>query len=433
MKKKFKKFLKNQNLIYTALCFLIVLAVVVIHFVFNIELEITGLFDIGLFSTVVLVFVVNSIALGLANHYESKQEDEEKLTQDYDALSKIYNRNAEQVKYSNKNASVINIKKGREHTKCKYKNIDGGDTFIIPAANPIYLRDKQIEILDAKDKQYRLPQEISVFSEKLLKAHNYSKTYNQLNIRLDGIAETEDKIILKCSRTTYFDSLMTNRAMDYEIGGQTVRKAFLYGPFLPSLEESQLSNHLGYNGLVETKDNYFIFILRHKNVSVSKNTLQISVGASLKSKYALNEEKTLTKEGILKAIRLEIIDELNLDKLENYDSRQEEIFSDFGINSIYYTYRELVEGGKPQLLFYTKINVGVEELKSAYNFGVKKKNKRKNKELVYKVDGYKALFVHRDEMKEIYVSPDGFTIRGKFYDAVPTMTASFALLTREIL
>ncbi len=433
MKKKLKKILKSQNIIYTALCFIIVLIVVVLHLALKIELDITSMFDIGLFSTVVLVFIVNSIALGFASFYEAKQEDEEKLTQDYDALSKIYIRDVRLVKHSNKYSALINIKKGRKHTRCKYKIINGVDTYTIPAANPIYLRDKQVEIFDDKNKQYKLPEQIANFSDKLLKAHNYSKIYNQLNIRLDGITETEEKVVLKCSRTTYFDSLMTTRAMDFNIDGTTVRNMFLYGPFLATLEESQLSNHLGYNGFVETKDNYFVFILRHKNVSVSKNTLQISVGASLKSKYALNDDKELTKDGILNAIREEIVDELNLDKLDNYNERKSEIFAEFSFDSIYYAYRELVEGGKPQLLFYTKINVNLDELKKAYSAGVCKRNIRKNKETSLKVDGYKALFVHRDQMKDIYVSPDGFTIRGKFYKAAPTMTASFSLLIEKIL
>ncbi len=432
MNKKLKKLLKNNNIIYTILCFIIVLLVALLHFIFNFTFDVSSLFDLGLFSTVVLVFIVNSLAMALASRYEAKQEDEEKLTQDYDRLSKIYVKNAILVKHENKYSAAINIRQGRKHTKCKYTNEEGFDVYTIPAANAVFIKGKQIEIVDNKDKQYILPEQIAKFRGELFKAHNYSKTYNQLNIRLDGIIDAQDKVILKCSRTTYFDSLMTNRIMDYKFNGTSVRDSFGYGPFLSSLEKSELSNHLGYNGLVETIDNYFVFVLRHKNVSVSKNTLQVSVGASLKSKYALNENMELTEEGIVGAIREEIVDELNLDKLNNYQKRKNEIFSDLGINSIYYAYRELVEGGKPQLLFYTKINVGLEELKRAYSSGVSKIKKR-NKTLSVKMDGYKALFVHRDEMKDIYISPDGFTIQGKFYKAVPTMTASFSLLVKNII
>ena len=433
MKKKLKKLLKNQNFIYTILCFVIVLFVVTIHLIFDFSLDTSNLFDLGLFSTVVLVFIGNSIALGLASFFESKQEDEEKLTQDYNKLSKMYSKNTVLVNYANKTASPLNIKEGRKRTKRESKEKDGADVYVIPAANPLLIKGKEINIFDRKDKQYKLPEEIASFRNEISRAHNYSKTYNQLNIRLDAITETDDTINLTFSRTTYFDSLMTNRAMDFQFNGTTVRNLFGYGPFLKSLEESQLSNHLGYNGLVETEDNYFVFILRHKNVSISKNTLQVSVGASLKSKYALNEKGEISKEGIVDAIREEIVDELNLEKLEKYEERKQEIFSEFGFDSIYYAYRELVEGGKPQLLFYTKIKVGLEELKKAYSNGVSNKKIKKNSEFALKRDGYKAIFVQRNEMKDIYVTPDGFTIGGKFYKAVPTMTASFALLIKEIL
>ena len=433
MKKKLKKLLKKQNIIYTLLCFVVVLVVMTIHLIFNFSLDLSKLFDLELFSTVVLVFICNSIALGLASYFESKQEDEEKLTQDYNKLSTMYLKNSVLVNYANKTASLVNIKVGRKHTKCKCEKKDGVDVYIIPAANSLLLKGKKINIIDHKDKQYILPEEIASFRKEILRAHNYSKTYNQLNIRLDGITETENTVDLTFSRTTYFDSLMTNRAMDFQFNGTTVRNLFEYGPFLTPLEESKLSNHLGYNGLIETKDNYFIFILRHKKVSVSKNTLQISVGASLKSKYALNEKGEISKDGIINAIREEIVDELNLDKLERHEERMQEIFSELSFDSIYYTYRELVEGGKPQFVFYTKINVGLEELKKAYSNGISRKKIKKNSEFALKMDGYKAIFIHRNEMKDIYVSPDGFTIRGKFYKAAPTMTASYALLIKEIL
>ena len=392
----------------------------------------SDLFDLGLFSTAVLVFIVNSIANNLTNFFVEKFEDVEKLTNDYDKISEMYAANTILVKHINKNASAQNIIVGRKHTKSKRRQENGFDVYTIPAANAINLQNKLIEIKDDKKKKYQLPEEIRAIQDKLLAAHSYSKTYNQLNIRLDNIQALNDKVIFECSRTTYFDSLLTNRVLDYKVNGITIRDMYAHGPFLSSLKESNLSNHLGFNGLVETEDNYFIFILRHKHVSISKKALQISVGASLKTKYALNEEMLLTKEGIINAIKNEIEDELNLDKLDDYKNRREQIFKGFCFDNVHYTYRELVEGGKPQLLFYVKINVPLIEIKKAYSFGVSKRILKKEKTLTVKLDGYKALYLHREKLKQIYITPDGFTIEGKFYKSVPTMTASLSLLLNSI-
>ncbi len=431
MKTKFKKLLKNQSIVYTALCFLIVVFCAIIHFIFSVDINLSSLFDIGMFSTVVLVFIVNGIAAAIAKHSEAKQEDEDKLTQDYDRLCKLYKANTELVIHVNKTSLLKNIKVGRKHTKCKREKDKSDDTYFIPIANPIFLQGTEVVINDNYEKYYTLPQGIDKIRKEIFSAHAHSKTYNQLNIRLDKLERGADKTTLHCSRTTYFDSLATNRAMDFKVNGISVRDLYAYGPFLCPLEKSQLSNHLGFGGLVETKDNYFVFILRHKRVSISKNALQISVGASLKTKYALNKDMLLTKDGIVKAMREEIADELNLTKLECYSERKDDIFNEFSFDNIYYAYRELVEGGKPQLLFYTKINLELEELKKAYSAGISPK-KVKNKEISVKVDGYKAIFVHRSEMKDIYITPDGITIKGKFYKSVPTVTGSLSLLMKHI-
>ena len=432
MKKDFKKIFKNSNVIYTVCCFVIVILFIIIHLLFGVKMDSSDLFDLGLFSTAVLVFIVNSIANNLTNFFVEKFEDVEKMTNDYDKLSQMYAANTILVKHINKTASTQNIIVGRKHTKSKRKEENGVDVYTIPAANAINLQNKLIEIKDDKTKKYQLPEEIRAIQDKLLAAHSYSKIYNQLNIRLDNIQTSNGKVVFECSRTTYFDSLSTNRVLDYKINGITIRDMYAYGPFLSSLKESNLSNHIGFNGLVETEDNYFIFILRHKRVSISKNTLQISVGASLKTKYALNEEMLVTKEGIVNAIKNEIEAELNLDKLDNYKDRREQIFKGFCFDNVHYTYRELVEGGKPQLLFYAKINVPLAELRNAYSFGVSKRIRKKEKTLSVKHDGYKALYLHREKLKEIYITPDGLTIEGKFYKSVPTMTASLSLLLNSI-
>ncbi len=63
--------------------------------------------------------------------------------------------------------------------------------------------------------------------------------------------------------------------------------------------------------------------------------------------YALDKNKELTAQGLSKAIRCEIKDELKIELPEDIDYSK----------SIFAFYRDLVEGGKPQFLFYFKTNL----------------------------------------------------------------------------
>ena len=62
---------------------------------------------------------------------------------------------------------------------------------------------------------------------------------------------------------------------------------------LTILREEKLSNHLGFKGVVESVDGYIPFIKRNDTVSIGKSTYGDSIGALLKTKYALDEKKIL--------------------------------------------------------------------------------------------------------------------------------------------
>lgn len=117
---------------------------------------------------------------------------------------------------------------------------------------------------------YKQPSWVSSHSDALFAAHSHSEIYNQQNFRVDDISWNKNNVKIYLSKTTYLDSLITNRACDYEINGVSVRELYEPGPVLHDLKDSQLSNHLGYNGMVETSDHKFIFIKRHKKVSIAK-------------------------------------------------------------------------------------------------------------------------------------------------------------------
>lgn len=202
---------------------------------------------------------------------------------------------------------------------------------------------------DEEKPKYILPSILSTYSNEILCAHDKDTYYHNTNIRLnDLIISNEDNnlIGLVYSYTTFFDSLVTNRAMDFQFKkDMTVRDIYEPGPIITDLKYSRLSNHLGFNGFVELKDGNIIFLKRKDDLSVGKNTWQQSIGASFKTKYALNDKHEFTPEGISKAIVGEINDELKLG-LPNDLNLKDYVFA---------FYRDLVEGGKPQFVFYYKI------------------------------------------------------------------------------
>lgn len=69
------------------------------------------------------------------------------------------------------------------------------------------------------------------------------------------------------------------------------------------MKESPFSNHLGFNGIVRTADNKIIFVKRSDKVSIGKGTLGNSIGASLKTEYALDNNGEFTQEGLIQAIK----------------------------------------------------------------------------------------------------------------------------------
>ena len=434
-KKKRQSFFGNlftqYELMYMLVCLVALAVAVGISVGVTKKFDIDSLFEVKTFSAVVVVFVLNAVTNVLIRSVRSKREDNDKLISDYDKLLKMY-VNASPVVY--RNSAQANYRVGRKHTRCSHtESAYNEDTYKIPLADVISFIGKKVVIYDEPDAFYKLPAKIDDAMTDLYKAHHFSNTYNQMNIRCCGITVFDDTVNMSFSRTTYLHSLITNRAMDFKKDGISVRDLCAYGPFLPALEQSELSNHIGFNGFVETSDGHIVFIFRHKRVSIAKKTLQSSVGASLKVKYALNEYRLLTKDGIVNAIKNEIEDELNLSNLPQYEERKTEIFRDLTFDSVLCFYRELVEGGKPQFMFYTKINVTRCELIAAYTGGIKTARRRHDRFGLYnKIDGYKMLTVHRNDLRKIYVTPDGITVGKKFYKSVPSSSGTFALFIKYL-
>lgn len=311
---------------------------------------------------------------------KNRFEDAEKLRQDYDVLAKKY-RQDNLVKAINQDGSTVS-----------YPVVDLGTGFISLQEE----KNEQVTISDASNEYYRLPTIIENHYTDIFSVHDTSNIYNNLNIRVSSMELKNDTLQLSTMRTTYYDSLVTNRAADYKLTeGLSVRELFEMGPRMTPLENSRLSNHLGFNGFIESSDGYVAFVKRSDDMSIGKRTYGDSIGASLKTKYALDNDGKFTYQGLRTAIIREIDDELKIDTgcicLDTL--------------GIIAAYRDCVECGKPQLLIYAKSSMTAAQIstnfikrRKAKMAEAKKLDKRQRQELDMLEDGTKLVWIAKNSL-----------------------------------
>ena len=376
-----------------------------------------------------ITFFLNFGVLKMNKYFKAFIEDDMKLTNNYDLLVKRYNAEP-LLRYDNK-IKTSNCDLYRRIYP-KNKKLDTMSFPILVECND--LSNKSIKIEDSRE-QFQLEDDIKEYYTELWNAHDSSNIYNQLNVRVDEWEVQGESFIMNTSRTTYYDSLVTNRAMDFKwSNGLNIRDKYQYGPFFKRLSQSPLSNHLGFNGFVESQDGFIPFVLRKGNVSIGKGTYGTSVGASLKTKYALDNQG-FTIEGLSNAMVQEIKDEIKLDVQDVFDVNKHVIAA----------YRDIVEGGKPQLLFWVKVKKQKEEIETIFREAMKskiiqEKAARHDKELKELEDGFKLSWIHREDLKEAYIASNGFVAmkqisRGQkkipmYHQMLPSASASLVMLLK---
>ena len=409
--------LKNNEFIYCVICLLGILIILIVQYFFDSHIE--EYIKLDMLTSVVVAFFLTSLASFITRIFVSKSEDVTKLTDDYNHLVKMYESNTEMLLC--RNAVDSYIQKGRK-TSCKRIKSDlPGDAYKIPVGDVVQLRGRSVTIFDDPTDKYCAPPFCRKHYCQLLGAHDASKIYNQTTLRVKKVEEVGNQVRISFGRSTYFDALVSNRAIDFKIGGLCVRDLYAHGPFLSSLSDSKLSNHMGFNGMVETSDGKFIFVKRHKKVSIGKKTMQCSIAASLKAKYAVNKSGIITKERIAHAIMKEIEDELSLSEIPQYSQKQADIFGDFSFEkNVLYFYRDLLEGGKPQLMFYAKLNVPYNAIETAYTATKQRKTVLK--------DGNKIKGIDREALRKVYLAPDEMVINNQHNKAMPSAVATVIML-----
>lgn len=388
-----KKYINGDNI--KILILFIPLSIVLIQQIISGDFAFEDFFDTSILVSFLVAFFCDIIASAISKTVNQKIEDAVKLTEDYDTLTRKY-RSEQLLSYQDRLFPVIEL---------FTRTIN---------SNPFELKIDHSHF----NNQYVLPDRLDGYYDWIMKAHSSSTIYNRWNVRLDDIYEMNGQLNLLYSKTMYYYSLATNRAMDYTLeNGMTIREMYEPGPYLCTLATSKLSNHLGFNGFVETSDNKFIFVRRNSNLSIGKNTLATSIGASLKTEYCLNENRQLTLNLLSNGIRKEIFDELNILIDDDVDMSK----------CIFAFYRDMVEGGKPQFLFHYKLNnISAKDFQSNIVTQIKKKSKAS-----MAVDGTDFFYKSLDELKASKIYPDKIIFDdGTIHKMTPSASASVVMLLR---
>ena len=197
---------------------------------------------------------------------------------------------------------------------------------------------------------------------EFLKAHRYSQTTNNLTVRLNNFSCTENnEITLHTGRTYYYHMLLTNRCMDFKLDcDMSVREIYEFNKTISPLDESKLSNQIGINGLIITKDGYFLLEKRDRKKTTWKNKFAQPISLALKaSDLGFDSKKKIksNEEGnqlLVNVLKKTIKENFGLIEKDYQTITLQENFLGLA--------RDLLEGGKPNLYFYVVVNYTAKEL-----------------------------------------------------------------------
>ncbi len=268
----------------------------------------------------IIGFLFSSMLLYIFKVILARFEDVLKVSSDTDYILKIYNGDPSYKKTLNKHGTEV--------------------TFAY--AHNVVNKGYELDAIDEKDKFLELDEFIMNNYEVIFSAHTGSVKINSTTIRLDDYKLENNKLTVYLSRSTVFNHLVTNRAIDFALfEGLSLRDVFEYGPKITPYSKSKMSNHVGINGLVFLSDGRLLVPRRGGNSTISKNQITSSIAVKLNFPQGSDE---ITPEYLFRG---NIIDNLSArTKINKDDLHLDKIdieFLGFGQN--------LYEGGKPQFYY----------------------------------------------------------------------------------
>ena len=322
-------------------------------------------------------FAVSNIAIYLVGSFSRLFEDRLKVNNSTEDMLKIYR--------DSKYQKIVNFK-NRSAVICY---------------NPLLVNvnnDMKIKIKDDPKKNFEVSDFVGENFNTLFNLHASSSIENTETVRLDQIEKVGDKkYIFHLSRSNFYNHLVTNRAVDYEIEHKlSLRTLYEFGPGLKPLEESVFSNHIGINALVFLEDGYVLLPQRKRDSTISKNNVTASIAIALfaPKDNRLVDEDYLFHNSIINGLQKRLSLDVNKIKLDNIEYK----FLGIGQN--------VYEGGKPQMYFKVMIRgVNLNNYQSyLYNYST----------LDTKIDNDKVIHVCKYE--DIEISSDALSIYINSYD-----------------
>lgn len=343
------------------------------------------------------VFLVPVLSIWVTRNVirsKNRLEEELKIEPDHHKIICQYkNHSREYINYAALNCN----KSDKDGILMSLKNVVGGQTYnpvkdkhsdayferqreinlykngrlLLPAINVFTNNTGDLSVMfeDSTD-FFELPALLKENAAKLISAHKASSVSNSVTIRLTDFNYDCDRkeLTLVTERSNYLDMLMTNRCMDFDLEGMTVRSLYEPESSVSALADSKLCNQIGINGLVYTSDNYLLIEKRGRKKAVWKNKFAQPISLALKLKDVetdvngkIGPTPADAEKCFKKVISKTLSNNFGLTVADGNNNGDYEFTLSKNFMGIA---RDLLEGGKPNLYFYVKVNMSAQELKA---------------------------------------------------------------------
>lgn len=322
MKKRIIKiinFFRREHLFRYAFQFLLFFIILIVFFWLAAEDVISNM--VG----AVIGFIFSAVALYFGKLILSRLEDMLKISYDTKQLLELY----------------------KGEPSCRKTLELGGTSQEFAYVHSLINDGYTFEVKDDPDKNFELDDFIMGNYPLIFSAHASSVKFNSKTIRLDDFVFDGKKGVFHLSRSTIFNHLVTNRAIDFSLfDNVTLRSIYEYGPTLSDYKDSKMSNHIGINGLVFLSDGFLVVPQRNKASTISKNRVTSSIAVRLEFPKAGGQD--ITCEHLMDGtIRDNLANRLHLSEEEVKRAQPEIQFLGFGKN--------VYEGGKPQFYYAVRL------------------------------------------------------------------------------
>lgn len=222
---------------------------------------------------------------------------------------------------------------------------------------------ERVIVEDDPDKNFTVDPLIQANYLSIIQAHKGSYFKNDNMIRLEDCIHDKEAhtVTIRTGRTCFFNDLVTNRSMDFEISdGVTVRSLFEYRPFLVPLSESKMSNHIGINVIMFHRGK-MIFAYRGNNATLSKKkvTSTIAVGLRERDILALGHRR-MTEQDVLNDVIIFLFQNMLSDGDKTFAERN---YCNGLIKPYYLGFGRLIyTGGKPQFYYAVVVDDSIEDI-----------------------------------------------------------------------